>query len=161
MVFAGAIWLQMAVAPAMAVRHMLPDFVYPLIVFCAFRLEGMNLILIAFCAGMAKDLLSSSAFGLETASLVGSSVLLRYLIGQIDRRDEMVQIAATFLYALISLLFYSFLISIANRSDLIVQPDLARISGIAFYTVLITPFLFPLWRVTFEGNAPSKQYELF
>ncbi len=153
------IWLQMAFVPAISIEGVSPDLILLLIAFYAFAIDYREVVWMGFFLGLCRDFLSHSFFGLETVSLVCSSLLLQYAVMEFNRGDYFVTLLGVFLFS-VTALAIPVLLMMADSGASQAVSAFPKVLSISIYTAAIAVAIFPMLRRLF-GLDPAKQYELF
>ena len=161
LLFAVLLWFEFSLSPFFTVAGVKPGFLLIFLVFYTFRINWKRVASLAFLAGFSRDLLANSFFGLETASYVCGSILLRFLAGRFDRQKRWIQLASLFAFSWASLLLFSGFAFLVQEPYPLTPAALSKTFLASIYTVGLGAFLFPLLEKWFRFTWHEKQYELF
>lgn len=154
--------LDLGVAPVLRVFDCRPVFLYLMIPYAALEWGWERTISIALVIGVLRDLVSSSAFGLETCSLVIAATVLDALVQKVERQSPVIRFVFGFLFVLLVFLLEMILSAILGISGPLSAGVIGMALAAAFYTALMMPFFFFLTASWFRDRTTSfRQYELF
>lgn len=151
---------QMSLMPFIAVKGISPDLIFLLIAFYAFAIDHRDIVWIAFSIGLCRDFLSHTFFGLETASLVCSSLLLKYAVAQFNRKDYFIILLSIYLFSATALLL-PVLMMVADQGAWKMSSIFSNISLTSLYTTILAVGIFPVFKRFFGLGGAIRQYELF
>jgi rod shape-determining protein MreD len=154
-------WTELSLLPHLLVYQVKPDLPFAVLAFYAFRVNGKQVVVLAFLIGLIQDLLTNTFFGLHTASYVAGSLALQFFALRFDRDKFAVQMVSLFCFSFLALLIFSVLSFIVQEPSWFDEWFLMKLLGISFYTVLVGTILFPLLDHGLKLVFPSRQYELF
>lgn len=161
LILLGLLWLEFSLLPILTVGQIKPDFFLIFLVFYAFRINWKRIVTLAFFVGLIQDLTTNSFFGLETASCVGASVLLRFVAIRLDRDKTWIQGLSLFCFSWLALTFFSLGASLTQGTLPADSSMVLKNFSVSVYTTAAGFLLFPLLERWLKPALYSKQYELF
>ena len=154
-------WIELSLLPLLTVGGIKPNFFYVFLVFYAFRINWKRLVALSLMVGLIQDFMTNSFFGLETASVVGAAILLRFLAMRFDREKAWIQLASLFCFTWVALTFFSVLSLLVGERFLLDPKSLTQCALISVYTTGIGAVLFPWFEKWLKPALRQRQYELF
>ncbi len=161
LVLAGLVWIHLSLLPLFSVWGIKPDFFFIFLAFYAFRVNWKPVVGLAFFIGLIRDLLTNSFFGLETASMVGGTILLQFFAMRFDREKRWIQAASLFSFSWFALLLFSLAAFLIQRPYFLNEWTPVKTFLISVYTTAVGFVLFPFLEKWFGAALRQKQYELF
>lgn len=155
------IWFEFSILPLFSLGGIKPDLFFIFLSFYAFRIRWKHTIQLAFALGLAKDLLTNSFFGLETASYTLAAILLQFLAIRFDREKPWIQMAGLFSFSWISLILFSLFALLIQTPYGFSEWVFLNTFLISLYTTALGALLFPAFEKWLKPPLKSKQYELF
>ena len=155
------IWFQFALLPYISIRNVKPDLFFIFLAFYAFQIDRKTLPMLGFILGLIRDLCSNTFFGLETASVLGGSVVLYFLAARFDREKFWIQIASLFTFSFLTLTLFAVLAMMIQPNYGLNEMVLSQILLITIYTSVFGVLLFPFLNKWLLRALSGKQYELF
>lgn len=108
------LYIQVLVAPRLAIGGAEPSFLMPFIIFCSFMISGTPSLWLAFILGMSLDILQPSLFGMHTFIFIIISFLVNRASPNINKKQvaliAMSIVTINVVYSLLHLFTY-FLLS--------------------------------------------------
>lgn len=150
--------LQYGLAPLLGAR---PDFLYLLVLDCAFFLSWTLTPFFAAGIGLLKDLLGGHLFGIHTLALSIMGVLLGLALQKLERESAWVRAAVTFLFVGLTEAF-SFCLGVwLEDKQFLGSSFFPSVLWTAVYTGLLAPGFFWFTNRWFKRVSFRRQYELF
>jgi len=161
LILLGLAWLKSFFLPLCSIGGIKPDFFLIFLAFFAFQVSWKGIVRLAFVVGLIQDLMTNSFFGLETASYVGGTILLRFLAIQLDRDKPWIQLASLFAFSWFTLLLFVLFSFLVGEHYPIGEWLGVKTFLIAAYTTAVGFLTLPLFAKWLRPALESKQYELF
>jgi len=163
LILALLFWLvaEMTFLRAFHVGGAMPLPLYLMVLYACLEWGWKTTIPVAFCAGICRDFVGSSPFGVETSALVISSLVLDLLVQKIEHSFMVFRMAIALIFLTCAMgLNYSFTLVFGARTGF-ESSDFGVLFGSALYTALLYPVFFSLMSRWFKDRRVFKQYELF
>ena len=137
------------------------DLLYLIVLDYAFFWSWEAVPFFAFGIGLLRDFAGGHLFGIETASLTATGVLLYPVVQKLDRENFWVRIVMSFLFV-----WLTEILSISLGRGLEISKGLSGefmgdVFWTALYTTALAPLFFRLTHLWFKRIPALKQYELF
>lgn len=160
LILALLFWIEISILPFCTIRGIKPDLIFIFITFYAFQIGWKQLIPLAFALGMARDLMTNSFFGVETASFIGGALLLQFFADQFYRDERWIQAVGLFSFSCFTLLLYS-IFTFVTEGHYFDEQMLSKTFFVSLYTTALGLILFPFLEKRLKHVLYVKQYELF
>ena len=153
--------LQYAASPFFNLLKGRIDFLYLLILDYAFFWSGERVAFFSLTIGLLRDFLGGHIFGIETASLTATGLLLHFGTQKLERESPFIRFGMTFLFVLLS---ESLSLNLGCWLETPKGLYWSLTSGIfwtTIYTTAFSPVFFWCTNRWFRRPSYKKQYELF
>lgn len=139
------LYLQVLVAPRLAIFGAEPSFLIPYIIFVGITLSEAPALLIAFFLGMGLDILQPGFFGLNTLSFLLISILVLKIHSNVNKKQveliAMSIIALNIVYSVIVLLTYLAMVELSLQLTINTSVSTLYNSVVSFLMVYLYVFI--------------------
>ena len=153
--------LEYAFSPFFSALPGRADLLYLLILYYGFFLSWERVPYFAVAVGLLRDFLGAHLFGIETASLAASGVLLSFGIQKFERENPLVRLGLCLLFiGLSDTLSYSLVANLETGKSLSLS-FIGNVFWTTIYTTALAPSFFWFTSRWLRRTPNLKQYELF
>lgn len=151
--------IQIGLTPLLSYHGALPDLLVVLVVFYAYYVKLERLLLMAFVAGLLRDLFASDFLGIEAIGFGVAAWASFLLITKLPSDLLVFRVLLVLIFSLIKEMVAAGIILIFDYQFPLLETLWYRLLPVVWYTTILSSVLLPLLKSMFRESL--RQYRLF